>query len=454
MSFLESPLWLVFLPLAMAPVVYVVRRRSGLPSLIAAATALVTARICVSTPFDWSLSVLGREMSLRPGDRLFLACAFLLAALYFVYAWALSQGWSFFPFVLVVLALFAASTMIENTIVAVLLLEIAATVAVLIIQAGRQGSVKGGVHYLSATAMAIPPLLVAAHLFEVRILNPDDATLPKISGFLLVLGFGLLLGVAPFQSWLFMVSSEAPPMVSAFLFSVGSGVVVFKLLEVLHRFPWLVSSGEVLRLTFVVGLGSLLLGGLFGPFQGDFARLFGWAVLADTGFLFVALSPGSSDGLAVSALLLVSRWISVSLIAMGMGVLRRECECDDFAAMSGALWRKPAAVVGLTVGGLSLAGFPLTGGFAARWLALQNSGGQIQAWSVPILVAGLAVSFGYLRGLSHTAGRSQMRSNEPEPAVVRILIGLLVLLTLLLALYPQFALDPLSKVMSTLVSSQ
>ena len=451
MNLILNPLWLVILPLGMAPVVYVVRRRGGLAGLLAGMTTLVTARLCLSMPFDWSLQVLGRNMLLRPADRMFLAFAFFLVTLYFIYAWSLSQGWSFSPFVLIIMGLFSASTMVDNTIIAVLLLEAAAALTVLVIQAGRHSSIKAGLHYLVTVTLAIPPLLIAAHLSEMRILNPADTTLPRLTGLLLIFGFGLFLGVVPFQSWLSMVSTEAPPMVSAFLFSVGSSVVIFKMFGAFHKFPWLVTDGDVLHLALLAGVASVILGGVLAAFQRDFGRLLGWAGLADMGFLLVSLSPGSSEALAVSALLLLNRWVAISLICMGMGVLRRERQVDSFEAMAGVIWHKPFSVFGLAVGGLSLAGFPLTGGFTAHWLALQVLTGEARKWIVVLILASITISIGYLRGVAQTAGEPTVEPNEAEPFPVRLLILGLVAVSMFLALYPQIALQPITQVMTTLL---
>ena len=452
MSLLLSPLWLIILPLAMAPVVYIVRRREGLAALIAGATALVTARLCLSMPFDWSLQLFGRDMVLLPADRTFLAFAYLLVTCYFLYAWASSQGWSFFPFILIIMGIFSAATMLQNTIVAVLLLGMAATVTVLIIQAGRRRSANAGLHYLETVALAIPPLLVVAHLTEMRILNPSDATLPQLTGLLLILGLSLLLGAVPFQAWLGAVSAEAPPMVSAFVFSIASGVVLFKAFELFHRFPWLVQAngGNVLHLVALVGAASVIVGGVLAAFQRDFGKLLGWAVLVDTGFILIGLSSVSSEGLAVLALILLNRGIAVSLVGMGMGILRRERETDFFKAMTGIIWRKPFAVLGVTVGGLSLAGFPLTGGFTARWLAMQVLPASSRSWITLLILAGMAVSIGYLRGIAATTGESSIEPDEQEPLIVCVLILFLAVLTLVLALYPQLALQVLSPVMATL----
>ena len=74
MNLFLSPLWLIALPLACAPVVFVVRRRERLACLLAASSTSITVRLCLSMPFDWSIDVLGRIVSLPSPVRVFLAC--------------------------------------------------------------------------------------------------------------------------------------------------------------------------------------------------------------------------------------------------------------------------------------------------------------------------------------------------------------------------------------------
>lgn len=448
MSLMPHPFWLVALPLAMAPVVYLLRSREGPAGLLAGLTALITARVCLSMPFDWSTQLLGRTVALQPPDRMFLAFAYCLVSVYFFYAVFVSQGRSFFYLGLIIMGLFSAAAIIQTTIVSVLLLEVAATLTVLIIQAGRHQSIKGSLRYLISMVIAMPPLLVAAHLTGLRVLNPIDTTLPLFASFFLVLGISLFLGAAPFQAWLLAVAVEAAPIVVAFVFSVGHGLAFFELLGLLHEFPWLATDGNVLQLTWIVGLASVILGGTLAVFRRDFARLLAWAVLFDTGFLLIGLSSTSPERLAVLVLLVLNRGIAVSLVAMGMGILRKETGADTFRTMTGFVWRRPFAVLALAIGGLSLAGFPLTGGFTARWLVIQGLPAEYQSWAIVMVAAGALVSIGFLRGVSAAVGKPGIAADGPEPLVTRLLISVLLVANVFLALYPQVLLHPIAQVMA------
>jgi formate hydrogenlyase subunit 3/multisubunit Na+/H+ antiporter MnhD subunit len=106
------------------------------------------------------------------------------------------------------------------------------------------------------------------------------------------------------------------------------------------------------------------------------------------------------------------------------------------------------AVLAIAVGGLSLAGFPLTGGFTARWLVIQELPVGFQRWALLLLAAGAAVSIGYLRGLSLAVDRAESENISQTPLIVNVVILLFLAANVLLALYPQLFLNPIIQVMA------
>ena len=106
------------------------------------------------------------------------------------------------------------------------------------------------------------------------------------------------------------------------------------------------------------------------------------------------------------------------------------------------------AAVGVVVGGLTLAGAPLTIGFALRWQLLQALSQVSMTWPLFITIAGIGVTIGYLRGLytflptaNPTQSSSPMDSKEPRLLVIIIL--LLCVACLALGLFPEWLLEPL-----------
>lgn len=448
-----SPLLLIVLPLAMAPFVYVLRRWATLSGLLAAAVSLLTARLCLSTPLDWSSRIWGGEMILEPLDRFFLAFAFALATVMFLYAWRISQGWSLFSFGLVILSLLSGALMIRSFLHSVLLVEIAAAIIVFLIQGGRRGSTRAALRYLIMMVMATPPFLLTARLLDLHVIAPDNLALVRLSVALLALGFGLLLGAVPFQAWLSTLGAEAPPMVTAFILSIINGVALLSMLDLLQRYPWLTMEAPVFRISTVAGLLTACTGGLLAFAQQDFGRLLAYAALSDMGCILVGLGTASPLGLSAALLLLFTRSVAVALAAMGLGAIRYYATSDAFARLGGVAGRMPIATLGLIGGGLSLAGFPLTGGFASRWLLYHALSGGNGLLTVALVLAGGGVALGYLRGLVAMLGRAEEerppQKGWREPIIVSALIVIMAFLCLAMGLYPQLLLQLILRLIET-----
>ncbi|MDH4135547.1 MAG: hypothetical protein OEW09_02365, partial [Anaerolineae bacterium] len=87
-----GPLLLIILPLAMAPVVYFLRRWPIAASLSASATAMVTAGLCLRLPLDDPVYVLGREFVLDHPSQMVVVFILVTAAILFLCTWFTSQN--------------------------------------------------------------------------------------------------------------------------------------------------------------------------------------------------------------------------------------------------------------------------------------------------------------------------------------------------------------------------
>jgi len=147
---IAGPLFLIVLPLALAPVVFLLRRWALLAASLASATVFIMASLCLGLLLDrpvsvlgWEVAlgqpmiVLGREFALKLAGCSTLGFIYLIATDTFLFAWRISQGRLFFPLGLVILSLLGAAVMIQHFLFAVLFLWIASIIVVFIIQGGK-----------------------------------------------------------------------------------------------------------------------------------------------------------------------------------------------------------------------------------------------------------------------------------------------------------------------------
>ena len=453
-------LFLMILPLALVPVVYLLRRWRLLAATLASVTALTLASLCLGLPLDrpvsvlgWEIAlgepmvVLGREFALDLAGGFTLGFIYLIATVAFIFAWRVSQGDLFFPWGLIVLSLLSAAVMIRHFLFAVLFLWVASIVSVLIIQGDREGSRRGALRYLVMVSLAVPLLLVTPWLIDLQALNPDNLALLRYAAVLLAMGFAILLAAAPFHGWVSAVAANAPPVAAAFVLTATNAVVLLLMLNLLQSYPWLSEDPQVFGLLRLGGLLMAAVGGLLAFAQRDLGRLLGYAVLSDMGCTLAALGVASPTALTAALLQVAHRSVGLMLAAMGLAVVRHRAGSDSFADLAGAARRLPLATVGLVLGGLSLAGMPLTAGFPSRWAIYRLFSAPNLA--LALLLPGAGVAFGYLRGLSALLGPSTEPRVKREPFIASLIILGMIILCLWLGLRPQWLLSPIQRVVGS-----
>jgi NADH-quinone oxidoreductase subunit N len=212
-----------------------------------------------------------------------------------------------------------------------------------------------------------------------------------------LIGFFFKIAVVPFHMWAPDVYQGAPTPVTAF-FSVGPKaagfVILFRLLA-----PVLIGNIGPNRLRTVIGVlaaVTMLVGSLVALRQTDVKRLLAYSSIANAGYMLIAVISGDGAGLAffLASYLFMSFGAFGSLAAL-VGQGRERHELDDLAGMG---LRSPWIGVLFAVFLISLAGFPPTAGFLAKFLVFSTAVSQGQTALVVIAVAASLISaFYYLR---------------------------------------------------------
>jgi NADH-quinone oxidoreductase subunit N len=136
---------------------------------------------------------------------------------------------------------------------------------------------------------------------------------------------------------------------------------------------------------------------------------------------------------------------------VGLATLRRYASSDTFADLGNVAQRMPLVSAGLLTGLLSLAGFPLTGGFASRWPIYRLVYQENHFYAIALVLSGGAAALGCWRGLLALLGPNAHPELERKPIpLLRYLptAAMMLILTLLcfmLGLFPQLLLPPILK---------
>ncbi|HWV55845.1 MAG TPA: NADH-quinone oxidoreductase subunit N, partial [Longimicrobiales bacterium] len=215
---------------------------------------------------------------------------------------------------------------------------------------------------------------------------------------LLAVGFAFKVSAIPFHMWTPDAYEGAPAPIAGFMAAGVKAAAFAAFVRVfLTAFPGLYETwgGMVYWLAAI----TMVAGNVVALSQNSVKRMLAYSSIAHAGYLLVALAAASTLG-AASFLFYLLVYTLMTVGAFGIVLLvGREGEAHlDLEAYSGLAWRRPLLGVAMTVFLLSLAGFPLTGGFIAKVYVLQAAVERdLLSLAVVLVLASLVSYWYYLR---------------------------------------------------------
>jgi formate hydrogenlyase subunit 3/multisubunit Na+/H+ antiporter MnhD subunit len=197
--------------------------------------------------------------------------------------------------------------------------------------------------------------------------------------------------------------------------------------------------------------------------------LMGYAALADMGAAQLALGLRTPMGLNGALLSLGTRALSLTVMAMGISLIRHRAEGDDFDTLMGWGRRVPWATAALVIGGLSLAGLPPGPGFAVRWSITRLIAREQVSGALLLLLASVAVGIGVVRALmallreplpgymgseiveeieaaAKSKEETEKKPSEREPRLAAAMIIVSLIICLILGALPHLHMDVIRQV--------
>ncbi len=230
---------------------------------------------------------------------------------------------------------------------------------------------------------------------------------------LLAVGFGFKVAAVPFHMWTPDAYEGAPAPIAAFMAAAVKTAAFAAFLRVfLTGFLGLHETWDIIAIG--LGITTMVVANLIALVQGNVKRMLAYSSVAHAGYLLVALAAASTRG-AASFLFyaLVYTLMTIGAFAVVLAVGGRGEERLDLDAYAGLGWRHPAIGTAMTVFLLSLAGFPLTGGFIGKVFILGAAVERGLVLLAIVLVLTSLVSYWYYL---RVAWYMWFRSSAAEPA--------------------------------------
>jgi len=246
---------------------------------------------------------------------------------------------------------------------------------------------------------------------------------------LVIIGFAFKISLVPFHMWTPDVYEGAPTPVTAF-FAVGPKAAGFAVLFRILAPYWNegFKSGRIFGILWTVAALTMLIGSLIGLRQRNIKRLLAYSSIANAGYMLIAVLAG--DGASLIFFLTVYLFMGIGAFGSLIALSKKDREYGDLEDFAGVGFKYPWVGAIFSVFLLSLAGFPPTGGFLAKFYVFV---GGVRQGLTSLVIIGVLTSlisaFYYLRIIVY------MYMREPERDVDIEIENPALFLVLFLCLY-------------------
>ena len=260
---------------------------------------------------------------------------------------------------------------------------------------------------------------------EMGILWKGDV-LQSIGFVLLLCGFAFKLSAVPFHLWTADVYEGAPVPVTAFLSVVSKAAAAFIFITVLYRI-FLSSIGWIRILLIVLALLTLLVGNLFALRQNQLKRFIAFSSITQVGFILVAITSGSSTGVAaVVYFLLIYLFSNLAFFGV-VSAVSRETGRETIDELRGLYQENKFLGWVLVIALFSLAGVPPTAGFFGKLFLIMAGAGKGSVGFIMIVALNIVISlYYYLRVVRAVFSESDGRPFGPVPVSLPVRIGMII----------------------------
>lgn len=376
---MSAPVIWIVTPAAVGLVLWFFRRNQALTFSIAFAVCLLLTFFAAAVPIGepvklgsltftipTTLPVLGRRFVLTNADHMILVLLYGLGTVWFGLAMNAWPNRLFPSFGLGMLVVMVAAIAVEPFLYAALLVETAVLFSIPLLSPPGRTIGQGLQRYLIFQTLAFPVVLFAGWILGVAEANPANAIMFQRASLFLGLGFAFWLGVFPFYNWLPMMMTETHPFPAGFVLSLLSTAVLLLGLDFINATPFLRSSDTLFTVLRIAGAVMVVTAGLWAAFQVNLARLFGYAVIFETGFALLSISVNSLNGWMLFAAAFLPRLLGLLIFAFSLAVLENLGIPLTIDGLRGLARRYPLVVIGLLAAVFSIGGFPLLAGLPVR----------------------------------------------------------------------------------------
>lgn len=263
--------------------------------------------------------------------------------------------------------------------------------------------------------------------------------LAGVAVLLMFVGLAFKVSTVPFHIWTPDVYQGAPAPVTAFL-SVGPKAAAFAVFLRIFLGAFTAAGSLTFWVIWVSAILTMCLGNLAALLQSNVKRLLAYSAIAHAGYVLVGIAAGPREGtatvlfyLVVYALMNVGAFVLVGHLA---GTGERWTRLEDYTGLG---YERPGVAACLTVFMLSLAGFPTTAGFFAKFYIFRAAiHSELIGLTIVAVLTSVVSVYYYFRLIvvMYMREGKTATSRTPLPWALRVAVAVSVVGIFYLGLYP------------------
>ena len=385
----QAPVLLLFLPIVIALVMYLVRSSHIhwliLPLQITLMTVFILYVLAWQADPSIGLLVFGGwdpriaiSFYLDELNLTFIGLSLLIFSVILYYSFKANyHEKKFFFFIIFLEAVFLGLLMSNDLFNIFVFLELTALLVTLLITYRKgENALKAGLQYLLLTSVAaILYLLAVLFLYyvfghiNVQLIGeamPEflDTSVVKFAYVLMMTGFSLKAALFPLYNWLPKAHGVAPSSVSALL----SGLIVKAALYLIMRMHGQMfhTPYDFSTILFWLGFISALAGVILAMVQKDLKQILAYHTVSQVGLMLIGLSFNTGHSFVGGWFHIVNHAIFKGLLFLAAGVIIKAYQTKKVYAIRGVFKTLPWTAVLLLIGMLAITGAPLLNGFVSK----------------------------------------------------------------------------------------
>ncbi|WP_017256773.1 NADH-quinone oxidoreductase subunit N [Pedobacter arcticus] len=258
---------------------------------------------------------------------------------------------------------------------------------------------------------------------------------------LVMVGMCFKIGAAPFHFWVPDVYEGSPTLITTFMATVvkTAGFAAF-----LRIFSVCFAPLSEFWMPTLLGITilTLFIGNITALFQTNFKRMLTYSSVSHAGYmLFAIVALGASSFNAV--FVYAAAYSLASIIAFGVLILVKEqTGSENFESFNGLGKKNPFLAFSVTVAMLSFAGIPLTAGFIGKFFMFSTALQEYHTWLIVLAIINAVISiYYYFKVIVAMYFKDAERKEVPSNAYYKLVLGVSVIATIVLGVYPSLITD-------------